>query len=356
MSADLSFPLGDQRLSAQRHPFIVAELSANHGGTLAHALATVEAIAKAGADGLKLQTYTPAEMTLARDTPPFLIDEPSNPWRGRTLYDLYQEAHTPWEWHAPLFQRAHELGLLAFSTPFSQAGVANLETLAPPCYKIASFEFTDTPLLEAVAATGRPLILSTGMATLAEIDQAIRTCRTAGARHIMLLRCTSAYPAPAEQANLRSLPVLQQITGCPVGLSDHTLGSAVAITATSLGAVLIEKHVTLERAAGGPDAGFSLEPAELAQLVRDTTTAWQALGQLHFGPVAAEQGTQGHRRSLYVTADLWAGERLNEHNLQALRPALGLPPSYYALLLGRRVRRDIPAGTAVTWSLLLDDE
>jgi pseudaminic acid synthase len=344
--------IGKHEVGAQAPPFIVAELSGNHDGSLDKALAIVEAIAASGAHAVKLQTYTADTMTLDISEREFLIDNPKSLWRGRTLYSLYQEAHTPWEWHAPLFRRARELGLEAFSSPFDDSAVALLESLGVPAYKIASFENTDLELIRRVARTGKPVIISTGLATLAEIDEAVQTARAAGCRELALLKCTSNYPADAGASNLRTIAYLREAFGCEVGLSDHTLGIAVATASVAAGASLIEKHVTLARASGGVDAAFSLEPAELAQLVQASATAWRALGGVQIAPTEEERPSLLFRRSLYVCQDLRAGDVLTSENLRAIRPGLGLAPKHRRTLLGKRVNRAVARGTPMSWELV----
>lgn len=331
-------------------PYIVAELSGNHNGRLESALALMDAMKAAGADAVKLQTYTADTITIDSDRPEFLIR--GGPWDGRRLYELYQEAHTPWEWHAALFARGRELGLPVFSSPFDFTAVEFLESLDAPAYKIASFECVDLPLIRRCAATGKPLVISTGLASLEEIGEAVTAARGAGAKDIVLLHCVSAYPAPADQYNLRRMPELAKRFGVWAGLSDHTLGSTTAVAAASLGAVLIEKHVTLARADGGPDAGFSLEPDEFAKMVRDVREAWQALGSGAFIRQAAEEPNAIFRRSLYVVADMRAGEIFTAANLRSIRPGHGLPPKHYEAILGRRATRDIARGTPVDWPLV----
>lgn len=333
-------------------PFIIAEMSGNHNQSLERALTIVEAVAESGAHALKLQTYTADTMTLDLEEREFYIDDQSSPWKGMSLHALYKQAHTPWEWHAPIFERARRLGLVAFSTPFDATAVDFLESLAVPAYKIASFENTDLPLIRKVAATGKPLIISTGMANLAELDEAVRTARAHGARDLVLLKCTSSYPASPTASNLAAIPQLRSSFDCEVGLSDHTLGIGAAVAAVALGATVIEKHVTLSRAEGGVDAAFSLEPPELAQLVRETHAAWQALGEARLGPGESERGSLVFRRSLYVCADLAPGDRLTPQNLRAIRPGYGLPPKFLDQLLGKRVARAVKRGTPMTWDLL----
>ena len=333
-------------------PFVIAELSGNHDGSLDRALALIEAAAAAGAHAVKLQTYTADTMTLDLREGEFVIDDPASLWNGSSLYDLYDRAHTPWEWHGDLFARARDLGLACFSSPFDDTAVDFLESLDAPCYKVASFENTDTPLLKKVASTGKPVIVSTGMATLEELDETVETLRAAGCEELVLLKCTSSYPAPPEQSNLLTIPDLRRRYGCEVGLSDHTLGCAAAVAAVALGASVLEKHVTLSREGGGVDAAFSLEPAELARLTQDAEQAWRALGGVSYGPTAAERGAVRRRRSVYVTADLQAGDVLTRDNVRCIRPGLGLAPRHFDEVLGRRVVRAVRRGTPLSWDLL----
>jgi pseudaminic acid synthase len=344
--------IGTHQIGVAAPPFIIGELSGNHDGSLARALATVEAIAASGAQALKLQTYTADTMTLDIAEREFVVDNPKSLWFGRTLYSLYHEAHTPWEWHAPLFRRARELGLVAFSSPFDATAVDFLESLDVPAYKIASFENCDLDLIRRVAGTGKPVIISTGLATLAEISEAVLTAREAGCRELVLLKCTSNYPADPSSTNLRTVPYLRDTFGCEVGLSDHTLGIAVAIASVAAGATVIEKHVTLDRSAGGVDAAFSLEPAELTQLVAAARTAWQALGAVRTTPTDEELSSLVFRRTLYVCKDLAAGDVLTAENLRAIRPGRGLAPKHRAALLGKRVTRAVARGTPMSWELV----
>lgn len=335
-------------------PLVVAEISANHNQSLERAVQIVEAAARAGADAIKLQTYTADTMTLNLDTPPFRIDEnAASPWRGMSLYELYSQAATPWEWHRTLFDKARELGLIPFSTPFDETAVDFLEEFDVPVYKIASFEVTDLPLIAKAASTGKPLIISTGMATLAEIDEAIQTARAAGSSQVVLLKCTSTYPAPPADTNLRAIPHMRELFGCPIGLSDHTPGIGVAVASVALGAVLIEKHLTLNRADGGLDAAFSLEPADMRNLVHEVRAAWQALGTTRLGPTDSEAPSRALRRSLYVVQDMNPGDVLTEHHLRSVRPGGGLPPKYRSVLIGRKVGRPVRRGTPMSWDLLM---
>ena len=332
-------------------PYVIAELSGNHDGSLDQALELVNAAADAGVDAIKLQTYTADTMTLDFDGPGFTIREPESPWFGRSLYELYEQAHTPWEWHEQIFQRAQERGLTAFSTPFDDTAVDFLESLKVPAYKIASFESTDLPLITRVAQTGKPVIISTGMATLEEIEQAVEAARSGGCTELMLLKCTSSYPAPAKVSNLASIPVMAEKFDCPIGLSDHTLGIGVPIASVALGAVAIEKHLTMRRADGSVDSSFSLEPAELSAMVEEVNRAWEALGTVFFGPTEQEIGSLNYRRSLYVVRDVSAGQPLQQDDVRAIRPGFGLPPGNLATVVGRTLTRDAKRGTPLSWDL-----
>ena len=352
MTAAAEIRIGHRTVGRGQPPLVVAEMSGNHNQSLARALEIVEAAARAGAHALKLQTYTADTMTLDSSQGDFFISDPGSLWRGKSLHSLYQEAHTPWDWHEALFRRGRELGMVVFSTPFDETAVDFLESLDAPAYKIASFENTDLPLIRRVAATGKPMIVSTGMATLAEIAELVSTARAAGCRELILLKCTSTYPASPTSCNLRTLPHLRDAFGCEVGLSDHTMGTGVSVAAVALGATLIEKHFTLRRADGGVDSTFSLEPEELAQLVVETERAWQALGEVRYGPTAPEQKSLVFRRSIYAVADIAAGEALTSENVRCIRPGAGLPPKFYPLVLGRRARVAIARGTPLSWDLV----
>ena len=344
--------IGDRLVGPAHRPYLIAEMSGNHNQSLERALAIVDAAATAGADAVKLQTYTADTMTLDVRAAGFVIEDPNSLWSGRQLYDLYREAHTPWEWHAPIMERAASHGMHCFSSPFDETAVDFLESLRVPAYKIASFENTDLPLIRRVARTGKPVIISTGMATVAEIDEAVRTAREAGCRELVLLKCTSTYPATPENSNVRTIPSMRETFGCEVGLSDHTMGIGVAVAAVTLGAPLIEKHFTLRRADGGVDSAFSLEPEEFAQLRVEADRAWQSLGQVTYGGTRAERKSRVFRRTLYVSRDVRAGEPLTADNVRIVRPGFGLPPKYYDIVLGKRVNRDVPAGTPVHWDLI----
>lgn len=337
--------------SNTRPPFIIAEMSGNHNQSLQRALEIVDAAAAAGAHAIKLQTFTADSMTLALAKNEFMITDPKSLWVGKDLHSLYQQAYTPWEWHAPIMQRAKELGIICFSSPFDEAAVDFLESLDVPCYKIASFECVDLPLIKKVAMTGKPLIISTGMASLSEMSEAVQTARDAGCKELVLLKCTSTYPASPVNTNLRTIPHMRELFGCEVGLSDHTMGIGAAVASVVLGASVIEKHFTLSRADGGVDSAFSLEPAELQALVVETRRAWEALGVVRYGPTEAEATAVTRRRSLYIAQDLQAGDVLTVENLRRVRPGHGLAPKYYDVLLGKRVNRAVAKGTPVDWSL-----
>ncbi|MBO6899843.1 MAG: pseudaminic acid synthase [Rhizobiaceae bacterium] len=344
--------IGGREVSRNARPYLIAEMSGNHNQSLDRALEIVEAAARSGADALKLQTYTADTMTLNIDAPGFVIEDSNSLWAGRQLYDLYQEAHTPWEWHGPIMERASALGMHCFSTPFDETAVDFLETLNVPAYKIASFECTDLPLIKKVASTGKPMIISTGMATLGEIDEAVRTARDGGCDQIVLLKCTSTYPATPENTNVATIPHLREAFGCEVGLSDHTMGSGAAVAAVAMGAVAIEKHFTLRRVDGGVDSTFSLEPEEFLALRTETERGWQSLGTVTYGTMPAEQGSKVFRRSLYISADIKKGDVLGPENMRIIRPGYGLPPRFYDSFIGRRVARDAKIGTPVSWDLL----
>lgn len=344
--------IGGRKVGFGHEPLVIAEMSGNHNGSLDRALALVDAAAAAGAHALKLQTYSADSMTLDLDRDEFVVQDPTSPWRGRTLHALYSEAATPREWHGPILERCARLGLVGFSTPFDVSAVSFLEALDVPCYKIASFEIVDLELIRAAAATGKPLIVSTGMATLGEIADAVEAARTAGCSQFVLLKCTSSYPADPRDSNLVTIPHMRELFGCEVGLSDHTLGLGAAVAAVALGATVIEKHFTLSRADGGVDSSFSLEPDELRMLVVETARAYQALGSVVYRPTRSEEASRVFRRSLYIVEDVEAGGLLTQSNLRAIRPGHGLLPKYRQVLLGRRVNRAVRRGTPATWDLV----
>lgn len=344
--------IGNHSIGPACPPFIVAEMSGNHNRSLARALEIVEAAAQAGVQAVKLQTYTAETMTLDIGQGEFRINDAASLWHGKTLYNLYDEAHTPWEWHKPIFDHCRKHGLICFSTPFDETAVDFLEELNVPCYKIASFELTDLPLIRKVAATGKPLMMSIGMATVAEIDEAVTTARQAGCGGIVLLKCTSTYPALPVNSNIFTLPHMKDLFDCHVGLSDHTLGIGVAVASVVLGASVIEKHFTLNRDEGGVDAAFSLELEEMRSLAHEANNAWQAMGKVAYGPTSAEEQSLNYRRSLYLVKDMQLGEVITKDNVKAIRPGFGLSPKYYDLVLGRKVKKIVPRGTPLSWEII----
>jgi len=341
--------IDNRKIGPDYAPYIIAELSANHNGDINRAFQIMEAAKKAGADAIKLQTYTHDTITMDCDSEEFQIH--GGLWDGQTLYQLYKGAHMPWEWHKPLFEKAKALGITIFSSPFDFTAVDLLEDLDVPAYKIASFELIDLPLIKRVAETGKPMIMSTGMANQTEIQEAIDCARENGCNELVVLHCVSGYPAPAEQYNLRTIPDMAKRFNVLTGLSDHTIDNATAVTSVALGACLIEKHVTLDRTGGGPDDSFSLEPVELTQLCKDTYTAWQSLGKVNYETTTAEQANIKFRRSLYVVKNIKEGELFTLDNVKSIRPGYGLPPKYYFSVLGKRAKKAITAGTALTSSL-----
>ena len=344
------FKIADRSIGPGHRPYLIAEMSGNHNQSLDRALLIVDAAAEAGADAVKLQTYTADTMTLNVRNAGFVIEDKNSLWAGRQLYDLYKEAYTPWEWHGPIMERAATHGMHCFSSPFDESAVDFLESLNVPAYKIASFECTDLPLIRKVASTGKPMIISTGMASIAEIDEAVSTARSSGCQDIILLKCTSTYPATPANTNISTIPHMRDAFGTLVGLSDHTMGVGVSVASVALGACLIEKHFTLARADGGVDSTFSLEPAEFRQLRTETERAWQSVGSITYGGTVAEEKSRMFRRSLYIAQDLKAGDVLTKENLRVVRPGFGLPPKFYEVTLGHRVSRDMPAGTPLQWT------
>jgi pseudaminic acid synthase len=344
--------LGHITIGPTHAPFIIAELSGNHSQQLELAMAMVEAAAKAGAHAIKLQTYTADSMTLDVESADFVIKEQNSLWHGEKLHALYQKAATPYEWHKVLFAKAKSLGMLAFSSPFDEAAVDFLADLDVPCFKIASFELTDLPLIRKAASKGKPLIMSTGMASLSEIEEAVTTAKRAGCKEIILLKCTSTYPAQPTHTNLLTIPHLAQAFGCQVGLSDHTAGIGVSVAAVALGATVIEKHFVLDRLAGGVDAAFSLEPHELTLLVSETARAHQAMGQITYGGTAAEEKSKQYRRSIYVANDIAQGELFDNTNLRIVRPAFGLAPKHWDAVLGKTAKCALKKGRALSWDLV----
>lgn len=338
--------IAGRRIASDEPPYVIAELSANHHGKLETALKIIEEAKQAGADAVKLQTYRPDTITLDCDSEDFRIH--GGLWDGRTLYDLYSEAHMPWEWHAPLFRHAEKLGITIFSTPFDTTAVDLLESLNAPAYKIASFEAIDLPLIKYVATTGKPMIISTGMADAEEILEAVDTARSAGCKELALLRCVSGYPAPAADYNLRTIPDMRNRFGVVIGLSDHTLDNTTALASVALEASIIEKHFTLDRNGGGPDDSFSLEPADLAQLCHGVRTAWEALGRVDYGRKSSEQGNVKFRRSLYFVKDLKAGEQITKDSVRSIRPGFGMKPKQLDFVIGKQATRDITKNTPVT--------
>jgi len=346
----LEIEIAGRKIGLAHEPFVICELSGNHNGSLERALVMLEAAAATGADAIKIQTYTPDTITLDHDSPDFRIE--GGLWDGRTLYDLYGEAQTPYEWHAALFAKAKQLGVILFSTPFDETAIDLLEGLDAPAYKIASFEVIDLPLIASVARRGKPMIISTGMANLAEIGDAVEVAQTNGAAGVILLHCVSAYPAPMDEANVRTVPDLAERFGVISGLSDHTPGSAASVAAVALGACVIEKHFTLARSDGGPDAAFSLEPAEFTALTRDCKDAWRALGKVGYDLLGSEEGNISFRRSLYVVADVAKGEVLTTAHVRSIRPGFGLAPRHLDEVLGKVAKRDLTRGEAFSWDMI----
>jgi len=345
--------IADIKIGLDHKPFIIAEMSGNHNQSLERALEIVEAAASTGADALKLQTYTADTLTLDVSEGDFFINDKNSLWKGKSLYQLYQEAYTPWEWHEAIMKRANELGIICFSTPFDDTAVNFLEDLNVPAYKIASFENTHLPLIKKAASTGKPMIISTGMASISEIDEMVQAIRDSGCDQFVLLKCTSTYPATPKNSNVLTIPHMKDLFNCEVGLSDHTMGVGASIAAVAHGATVIEKHFTLNRTDGGVDSAFSIEPEEMKSLVIETERAWQSLGKITYGATEAEKGSSVFRRSLYIAEDMKKGEIMNKKNLRIVRPGMGLSPKYYETLIGRKVNRNLKKGTAVSWDILL---
>ncbi|MDC0235176.1 pseudaminic acid synthase [Candidatus Marinimicrobia bacterium] len=344
--------IADKKIGLDHKPFIIAEMSGNHNQSLDRALEIVEKAAGSGAHALKLQTYTPDTITLNVSEGEFFIEDEDSLWKGKSLYELYKEAYTPWKWHEPIMKHANELGMICFSTPFDATAVDYLENLNVPAYKIASFENTHLPLIKKVASTGKPMIISTGMASVAEMDEMAQTIRDAGCEQFVLLKCTSTYPAMLENSNVLTIPHMRKLFNCEVGLSDHTMGIGASVAAVAHGATVIEKHFTLNRADGGVDSIFSMEPEEMKQLVIETERAWLSLGEVKYGPSDAEKSSFVFRRSLYIAKDMKKGDMLTEKNLRIVRPGHGLEPKFYDILLGRKVNKDVKKGTAVDWAVI----
>jgi pseudaminic acid synthase len=345
--------INGRAIGPDQPPYVIAELSANHNGSLERAYRIIDAAKAAGADAVKLQSYRADTITIDHDGPDFRIQ--GGLWDGQRLFDLYADAAMPWDWHEPLFAYAVKVGISIFSSPFDHSAVDLLQSLGAPAFKIASLELCDIPLIEKVAATGKPMIMSTGASELGEIAEAVAAARRAGCRELILLQCTSGYPTPPGDSNLRTIPHLAEMFDAVVGLSDHTMGTAVPVAAVALGACVIEKHVTLARADGGVDSTFSLEPPELTQLVADCRTGWEALGRVQYGVAASEANVRPLRRSLYIVQDVGAGELITEHHVRSIRPGLGLAPKYYRSVLGRRAARALKRGTALDWTMLASE-
>ena len=342
----------DISIGESHSPFIIAEMSGNHNQSIDRALEIISEASKAGAHAVKIQTYTADTMTLDIKDKEFFINDKDSLWKGKSLYELYKIAYTPWEWHKEIFDYANKLGIICFSTPFDESAVDFLEDLNAPAYKIASFENTHHSLIQKAASTGKPLIISTGMTNLSEIEETTKIIREVGCENFILLKCTSTYPASPRNSNVLTIPNMKKVFNCQVGLSDHTLGLGASVAAVSHGATIIEKHFTLSRAEGGVDAAFSMEPNEMKQLVIETKTAWDSLGEVKYGPGLAEEASKVFRRSLYISKDIKKGEKFSTRNLRIIRPGLGLPPKYFDIFIGKKVNRDVKKGTPVDFKLL----
>ena len=347
--------IGNEIIGEKRHPFIIAEMSGNHNGSIQRAFKIIDAAIASGANAIKLQTYTADKITIDRKGGLFDIRDKSSLWNGRNLFELYKGAYTPWEWHQELYNYANDKGIQIFSSVFDETGIEFLEKLNVQVYKIASFENNHYPLLKKIAQTKKPVIMSTGLSNISNLEKSVNILRENGCKDLILLKCTSTYPSSPKNSNLKTIPIIKKIFGCQVGLSDHTLGIGAAVAAVAVGASVIEKHFTLSRADGGVDSAFSLEPSELSSLVSETKRAFQALGDISFGATEAEKSSRSRRRSLYIGENMKAGEVLTAKNLRRIRPGNGLLPKYYENLLGKKIKFDTPKGTPVSWDLILED-
>lgn len=347
------FKIGNINIGKNFKPFIIAEMSGNHNQSLDRALEITKKAASTGVDMLKLQTYTADTMTIDVDGGDFFIDDKKSLWYGKNLHALYKLAYTPWEWHEPIIKLANKLGMMCISTPFDDTAVDFLEDLNMPAYKIASFENSHIPLLKKIASTGKPIILSTGMATLSELSETVQTIREAGSKNLILLKCTSSYPSSPKNSNVLTIPHMRELFGCEIGLSDHTMGLGASIAAIAHGASVIEKHFTLRRSDGGVDSEFSLEPEEMRALVIESERAWESLGKINYGPSKSEKNSIKFRRSIYITEDIKEGEKLTSDNIKIIRPGFGLEPKYYDILLGKKVNQNLKRGTATSWGIVI---
>jgi N-acetylneuraminate synthase len=344
--------IGNIRIGTLHKPFVIAEMSGNHNQSLDRALSIIDAAAAAGAHAVKLQTYTPDTLTINVSHGEFFISDPNSLWEGKNLYELYQQAYTPWEWHQALFDRAKEKGMVCFSTPFDDTAVDFLETLDMPVYKVASFENNHLPLLKKIASTGKPVIMSTGISTLSDIEIAVNTLKENGCTQLVLLKCTSTYPATSQNTNISTIPHMSQLFNCHVGLSDHTLGVGTSVASVALGARVIEKHFCLDRSEGGVDSAFSMEPEEFKMLVRETETAFLSLGEIKYGILKDEEKSLAFKRSIYIVKDMEENEILTNDNVRIIRPGLGIAPKYFDSILGKRINRQVKKGTALTFDLI----
>lgn len=347
-----SIRINDVMIGPDQPPFVIAEMSGNHNNSLEKALSIIDAAAAAGAHAIKLQTYTADTLTIDVSHGEFFIEDPNSLWKGRNLYELYQEASTPWEWHKALFDRAKEKGIICFSTPFDETAVDFLEALDMPVYKVASFENNHLPLLKKIAQTGKPVIMSTGISTLSDIEDAVTTLRENGCTQLVLLKCTSTYPASPENTNILTIPHMASLFNCHVGLSDHTLGVGTSVAAVALGARVIEKHFTIDRSEGGVDSAFSMEPHEFRSLVEETKRAFLSLGEVKYGILKDELKSLTFKRSVYIVKDMKAGEIISEEHIRIIRPGLGIAPKFYPIMLGKKINRDVKRGTALTFDLI----